>query len=57
MGGIADHGLVEIAYLNINSAFQVGHGSKIANMAITAYPNRWSFREGLRKSFPATRRT
>ena len=38
MRGIADHRLVEVSDLYVDSAFDVGDGAEIANMAIAANP-------------------
>jgi hypothetical protein len=38
MGRITDNGLIEIAYLNVDVAFNVGYRSDISGMPIPTYP-------------------
>jgi hypothetical protein len=45
MCGIADYGLVEVAYLDVDVAFNVGDRPEVSGMAIPAYPyirSRWN---------------
>src|ERR1700722_5045096 len=42
MGGIADHGLIEVADLDFETAVGVGDRSKIADMTIPADPDLWA---------------
>src|SRR3954469_25857710 len=48
MRRIADHRLVEVADLYRNTPFGIGQRTKVADMAIAADPDRWTFRD-----FPA----
>jgi hypothetical protein len=43
MGGVADDGLIEVAYLDRDPPLGVGDGPEIPNMAISADPNGWPF--------------
>jgi hypothetical protein len=39
MRRIADYGLVEVTYLDVDVAFDVGNRPEVSGMAITTYPN------------------
>src|SRR5665213_2227253 len=45
MGGIADHGLVEIANLNGDASVDAGDGAEIAGMTVAADPHRRTLRQ------------
>ena len=46
MGGVADHRLVQVAYLHGQRAPGAGDGAEIADMAVAADPHRRALRQG-----------
>jgi hypothetical protein len=40
---ITNHRLVEIAYLNLDTAFAIGDRTKIAQVTVAANPDGWAF--------------
>jgi len=53
MRRIPDYGLIEVAYLDVDNAFDVGNWPEVPCMAITAYPNIRSSRNRRLNRFAA----